>query len=103
VDGRAYGLRLRRLLVEAPLGPSRQSAASAAPDLGSLAAATPDLAGRAFVEDLLRRGRVDISGVKRSSPLALRPGRATHAIVRQGNRARLVRRLFHERVDAARA
>ncbi len=103
VDGRAYGLRLRRLLVEAPLGPSRRSAASAAPDLGSLAAATPDLAGRAFVEDLLRRGRVEISGVKRGSPLALRHGRATHAIVRQGPRARLVRRLFHECVDAARA
>ncbi|HNV03647.1 MAG TPA: hypothetical protein PLE61_06850 [Vicinamibacterales bacterium] len=50
VDGRAYGLRVRRLLVEAPLGPSRESAASAAPDLGSMPAAEPHVAGRAFVE-----------------------------------------------------
>jgi len=106
VDGRAYGLRLRRLLVDAPLGPSRESAASAAPDLGSLTAASPGAASRAFVEDLLRRGRVDVSVAVRGavpapgSRAAVRAGRTTHALVRQGRTVRLVRRRFHEAVDA---
>jgi hypothetical protein len=95
IDGRAYGLRLRRLLVEAPMGVTRWSAASAAPDLGPQAAASPLHASRAFVEDLLRRGRVDtdIRGRRPRSPL--RGGRATHALVREKRGVRLVRRLFH--------
>jgi hypothetical protein len=97
IDGRAYGLRLRRLLVEAPLGATRWTAASAAPDLGPLAAATPDRASRAFVEDLLRRGRVETGGLRRNAAEALRGGRATHALVREGRRVRLVRRRFHAR------
>ena len=110
VDGRAYGLRLRRLLVDVPPGPGRWPAASAAADLGSLVAATPREAGRAFVEDLLRRGRVDVSGLKGleassgrgavAMEVAARPGRASHALVPHGRRARLVRKLFHECVDA---
>jgi hypothetical protein len=97
IDGRVYGLRLRRLLVEAPLGATRWSAASAAPDLGPLAAAPPERASRAFVEDLLRRGRVDTSPLERGRAEAPRGGRATHALVREGRRVRLVRRLFHGR------
>jgi len=99
VDGRAYGLRVGRLLVEAPLGPARWSAASAAPDLGSLAAATPERASRAFVEDLLRRGRVDASALAPTRATPGRPGRTTHALVRKGGDVRLVRRLFHELVS----
>jgi hypothetical protein len=95
IDGRAYGLRLRRLLVEAPLGATRWSAASAALDLGPLAAATPDRASRAFVEDLLRRGRVDTASLGRRAADVPRGGRTTHALVRDGRRVRLVRRLFH--------
>jgi hypothetical protein len=96
IDGRAYGLRLRRLQVEAPLGPSRRSAASAAADLGSLPAASPERASRAFVEDLLRRGRVDTGALPRHGAGPSRAGRATHALVRHGRGVRLVRRLFHE-------
>jgi hypothetical protein len=96
IDGRAYGLRLRRLLVEAPLGPARWSAASAALDLGSLAAATPERASRAFVEDLLRRGRVDASALAPTRVAPRRSGRTTHALVRQGGDVKLVRRRFHE-------
>jgi hypothetical protein len=95
IDGRAYGLRLRRLLVEAPAGATRWSAASAAPDLGPLPAAAPEHASRAFVEDLLRRGRVDTASLDRPGAAA-RGGRATHELVRDGRRVRLVRRLFHE-------
>ena len=95
VDGRTYGLRFRRLLVEAPLGAARWSAASAAPDLGSLAATPPAHASRAFVEDLLRRGRVDTRSVERRAHSGARAGRATHALVRDGRRVRLVRLLFH--------
>jgi hypothetical protein len=97
IDGRAYGLRLRRLQVEAPLGPSRWAAASAAPDLGSLPAASPERASRAFVEDLLRRGRVDTGGLHRRPVRVSRDGRNTHALVRYGRGVRLVRRLFHDR------
>jgi hypothetical protein len=97
IDGQAFGLRLRRLLVEAPLGAARWSARSAAADLGPLAAATPERASRAFVEDLLRRGRVDTSGVTPHAQAGSRAGRATHALVREGRDVRLVRRLFHER------
>jgi hypothetical protein len=97
IDGRAYGLRVRRLLVEAPLGATRWTAASAAPDLGSLAATPPARAGRAFVEDLLRRGRVDASRLQRQGTRAARGGRATHELVREGRHVRLVRRLFHQR------
>jgi hypothetical protein len=96
IDGRAYGLRLRRLQVEAPLGPSRWLAASAAPDLGSLPAATPERASRAFVEDLLRRGRVDTSSLTRHPAGVTRDRRNTHALVRHGRHVRLVRRRFHE-------
>jgi hypothetical protein len=96
IDGRAYGLRLRRLLVEAPLGATRWSAASAAPDLGSLVAAPPERASRAFVEDLLRRGRVDTGSLETRAGDTSRPGRATHAFVRDGRHVRLVRRLFHD-------
>ncbi len=97
IDGRAYGLRLRRLLVEAPLGATRWTAASAAPDLGPLAPATPDRASRAFVEDLLRRGRVETGSLRRGAAEPLRRGRATHALVREGRRVRLVRRRIHAR------
>jgi len=96
IDGRAYGLRLRRLLVEAPLGATRWSPASAASDLGPLAAAAPERASRAFVEDLLRRGRVDTGSLDRRGTAAAPVGsRATHALVRDGRHVRLVRRLFH--------
>ena len=97
IDGRAYGLRLRRLLVEAPLGSTRWTAASAALDLGPLAPATPDRASRAFVEDLLRRGRVDTGGLHRRATEPPRRGRTTHALVREGRRVRLVRQRFHAR------
>jgi hypothetical protein len=97
IDGRAYGLRLRRLLVEAPLGVTRWAAASAAPDLGPLAAASPELASRAFVEDLLRRGRVDTGSLDRRRTAVVRGGRTTHTLVREGRGVRLVRRLFHRR------
>jgi hypothetical protein len=97
IDGRAYGLRLRRLLVEAPLGVTRWAAASAAPDLGPLAAASPELASRAFVEDLLRRGRVDTRSLDQRRTATARGGRTTHTLVREGRHVRLVRRRFHQR------
>jgi hypothetical protein len=95
IDGRAYGLRLRRLLVEAPVGVVRSSAASAAPDLGPQAAASPVHASRAFVEDLLRRGRVDTGSLGRRAQPTPRGGRVTHALVRERRGVRLVRKLFH--------
>ena len=97
IDGRAFGLRFRRLLVEAPIGAGRWSARSAAADLGPLAAATPERASRAFVEDLLRRGRVDTGALVPRVRAVARAGRTTHALVRAGDGARLIRRLFHER------
>jgi len=69
--------------------------ASAAPDLGSLAAASPERASRAFLEDLLRRHRVDPGELSAAGLRRPRPARATHALVRDGRDVRLVRRLYH--------
>ena len=49
-------------------------------------------------EDLLRRGRVDTSGVTPLAQPVSRDGRATHALVREGREVRLIRRLFHEQL-----
>jgi hypothetical protein len=49
------------------------------------------------VEDLLRRGRVDTSALSSRARAEARAGRTTHALVRAGEGARLVRCLFHER------
>jgi hypothetical protein len=95
VDGLAFGLRLHRLLVEAPVGALRQGAAAAAAGLGSLPPVSPTRASRAFVEDLLRRGRVDASALVPGAAGAPRPGQATHALVRDGRRVRLVRLRVH--------
>jgi phosphoenolpyruvate carboxylase len=40
---------------------------------------------------------VDTSALTTGAAGAPRPGRATHALVREGRRIRLVRRLFHGR------
>lgn len=95
IDGETYGLRLRHVLVEAPLASERSAAASAAPDLGSQRAATPERAGLAFVEDLLRRDRVDPGHLAVVPSGPVRRARATHALVRRGGAVKLVRRRFH--------
>ena len=97
VDGETYGLRVRRVWVEATLAEARSVVASAAPDLGSLPAATPERASRAFVEDLLRRHRIDAGDLGIAGHRHARPARTTHALVREGREVRLVRRLFHAR------
>ena len=95
VDGDTYGLRVRRVLVEAPQADAGMAVASAAPDLGSLPAVTPERASRAFVEDLLRRHRIDAGDLGVAGHHHARPARTTHALVREGREVRLVRRLFH--------
>ncbi|MGE5199810.1 MAG: hypothetical protein ACM3H9_09230, partial [Rhodospirillaceae bacterium] len=56
---------------------------------------------RAFVEDLLRRGRVDLGRPEGAGGDGPRVHRATHVLVRDGRRVRLVRRLFHAAAPAA--
>lgn len=70
-------------------------------DPHSSSAAAPDRASRVFVEDLLRRGRVDTSAVALGSRAGSRAGRTTHALVREGRDVRLIRCLFHERPEYA--
>jgi len=101
VNGATYGLQITQVVAQGPQAGGGTGIASAAPDLGSLAAATPERASRAFVEDLLRRNRIDPGEF--GAPGAARPrdGRTTHALERHGRDIHLVRCLYHWRDEAA--
>lgn len=84
------------LLVEVPDQPRRFAVAGAAPDVGSLAHPTLERAAATFVEDLLRRGRVDLgaAGERRAAldhPLVAK----SHVLRREPDGLVLRRRLFH--------
>jgi hypothetical protein len=95
IDAGPYGLRTRRILVEAPVDSDRSVVAAAALDFGSLAPVSSDHTARAFVEVLLRRRRVDPGVFAINGARAVRSDRTTHALVRDGRDVRLVRRRFH--------
>ena len=95
IDGATYGLRLTHVVVDAPLSTSGRGATAAAADLGPLAPTTAERASRAFVEDLLRRDRIDAGGLELAASGASRPSRATHALERHGREVVLVRTRFH--------
>jgi hypothetical protein len=96
IEGGMHGLNIRHVVVEAPAITASRVFTSAAPDLGPLPAIAPERASRAFVEDLLRRNRIDPGDMGMGGESRVRPARATHALERDGRDVRLVRRLFHE-------
>jgi hypothetical protein len=84
------------LLVEAPDQPRRFAVAGAALDVGSAPHPTLERAAATFVEDLLRRGRIDLTaaGERRAAldhPLVAR----SHVLHREADGLVLRRRLFH--------
>jgi hypothetical protein len=68
-----YGLGDQPLLVGAPSDPRRFGAAAAAFGVGIVAPSNSERAARAFVEDLLQRGHIDISKVAREGVSLLHP------------------------------
>jgi hypothetical protein len=70
-------------------------AASAALDTGSVTPPAHDVAASGFLEDLLRRGRVDFGGVKVGAAATTAPAaRKTHELRREADGVVLVRKLF---------
>ncbi|HKG38367.1 MAG TPA: hypothetical protein VKB25_05205 [Conexibacter sp.] len=70
----AFGLR-GDLVVETPVQQRRFGVAGALPDVGSAAIPAPEHAAASFVEDLFRRGRVDIGDAGEEDAPLVRSGR----------------------------
>lgn len=94
LPGQVFGLD-GDLLVPAPAETKRFGVAGAAPEGGTVEGVSHDRAARAFVEDLFRRGNVDVApaGVTRAVG-AVRPGAHTHEVRREDRGLVLVRRFF---------
>src|SRR5262249_31632985 len=85
--------------VPVPATPPRPGAAASAPALAPAAPRPPSDAGGAFIEDLVRRNRVDVGselGVSTLSPdpAAARPAQYTHRLVEEGDMLVLRRAMF---------
>ena len=94
VAGSPYGLDAD-VLLHAAAEPTRFSVASAALDTGSVTPPAHDVAASGFLEDLLRRGRVDFGGVKVGAAATTAPAaRKTHELRREAEGVVLVRKLF---------
>ena len=89
-----YGLT-EDLLVQAASEPARFSVGSAAPGEGAVASQAHDRAAATFVEDLLRRGKIDLTTVDVGAAAVVNPlTRKTHELKRDQEGVCLVRRLF---------
>jgi hypothetical protein len=92
LSGTAYGLPAD-LLVRGAAEPRRFGVASGLADTGEASAPAPEQAAASFVEDLLRRGRVDGSRADGAVPIVGR-GLTTHEIVPTDRGLELRRTLF---------
>ncbi len=104
LPGSVFGLSARRLLVTAPEGGRRDGIAAAATDMGSLPRIPSARASRAFLEDLFRRGRVELGphAIHRARrQQASRAVRTTHVLVVRNGDLILRRRLFDCGFDPA--
>ncbi|HEX8097391.1 MAG TPA: hypothetical protein VF507_05120 [Pyrinomonadaceae bacterium] len=96
-----YGLSVRALMVSAPGQTKRLPVKPAAVSIGSMSAPSEEVAARSFVEDLFRRGRVDIKEHGEEDSETVHPfTRKTHELSRQGDSVILVRRTFDCGFDA---
>jgi hypothetical protein len=83
------------LLVSAASQPKRFAVAGAAPDLGGAESPGHDKAAASFLEDLVRRGRIDFSDHADAEAAVLVPGaRKTHEVDREEGQLVLNRRYF---------
>jgi hypothetical protein len=90
-----YGLGEEPLLVRAPSDPRRFSATAAAYGVGSGTPSNSEHAARAFLEDLLQRGHIDIGDIGRSGARLVHPRMfKTHKLKRSPSGTMLTRILF---------
>ena len=94
ISGNAFGLD-EEVLVHVAGEPKRYAVAGAAADMGALPETSYDRAAAAYVEDVFRRGHVEVHKSVKSARVTARPNpRATHELRREGDALVLVRRLF---------
>jgi len=98
ISGGDIGLR-RDLHVPVPTTPRTPGAAASAADFGPAVPPHTSDAARAFIEDLLRRNRVDVGSELGTStlaptPTAARPAQYTHRLVEEGDMLVLRRAMF---------
>jgi hypothetical protein len=94
LGARPYGLD-EELLVHAATEPARFSVAGAAPSFGSVEPTQGDRAAASFVEDLIRRGRVDFGEhAPKETAVAAPRARKTHEVRREAEGLVLARRYF---------
>jgi hypothetical protein len=97
-----FGVRGKWLIVRTSARAGRETVNAAAPDMGSLPAVSSGAAARAFLEDLFRRGRVELGTHRReAAPKRTPHRRTTHILVRRGRDLELRRRLFDCGFDTA--
>jgi hypothetical protein len=90
-----YGLGDRPLLVRAPSDPRRFGVSAAAFGVGSVTPSNSEHAARAFVEDLLQRGHIDIGGAGQPGVGIVHPHTfKTHRLVSTPEGLALTRILF---------
>jgi len=90
-----YGLGDRPLLVRAPSDPRRFAVSAAAFGVGSVTPSNAEHAARAFVEDLLQRGNIDIGGAGEPRMRVVHPHTfKTHRLVPGAEGLMLTRILF---------
>jgi hypothetical protein len=99
LGGDKYGFD-EDLMVPALAETKRFGVAGAAPDVGSAASPAHDTAAQSFVEDLFRRGKVDLGTAGtavRATAMAgasVRPSKLTHEVRREDGNLVLMRRFF---------
>jgi len=92
LQGARFGLP-GELIVYAASQPKRFAVSGAAAELGEAESVDHERAATAFLEDLVRRGRVDFGG-QASEALGAPKSRKTHVVVRERRRLVLRRRYF---------
>ncbi|HEV2722967.1 MAG TPA: hypothetical protein VG323_23280 [Thermoanaerobaculia bacterium] len=101
VPAQRFGLD--SLLVAAPASAPRFAVAPAAPSIGPLETPSRETAAQSFVEDLFRRGRVEMHDHGDPNTRVSQPGtRKTHELVASPQGIELKRRLFDCGFDAGR-
>jgi len=99
----AQRLGLDTLIVAAPASAPRFAVAPAAPSIGPLETPSRETAAQSFVEDLFRRGRVEMNGHGDPDTRVAQPGvRKTHELVATDQGIELQRRMFDCGFDAGR-
>jgi hypothetical protein len=94
ISGGQFGFD-EELVVHVAAEPKRYAVAGAAADLGPSPETTYDVAAASYVEDVFRRGHVEVHKSVESGRVPAGPSsRATHVLRREGDVLVLVRRLF---------